>query len=67
MDQCAPHTRPGITARHAMLASLCGGLVLMSGCKSPTEYRAQADRVAEDILTPAWEDAIGQAQDGFTI
>lgn len=49
---------------------LCTGLALsltLSACRAPSSYREEADRVSEDILGPAWENAVGKSDEGFTI
>ncbi|MCA9276077.1 MAG: TolC family protein [Phycisphaerales bacterium] len=43
------------------------GALSISGCKSPADYRNQADDVAQGILDRAWPEATGHSEDGFTI
>lgn len=49
------------------LVGLCVGTLTLSGCRSPSSYRAEADRVSEEILAPAWEQSLGRSNEGFTI
>lgn len=48
---------------------MLGGAVLLivSGCRTPNAYRTQADSVAGEILTDAWDQAVGRPNDAFTI
>lgn len=39
----------------------------LTGCRAPSSYRAEADKVAEDILSTTWEQATGKQSAGFTI
>jgi outer membrane protein TolC len=40
---------------------LCGGL-LISGCRSPKEFRENADKVADDIIVQKQKEAIGKTE-----
>ena len=39
--------------------------MLLSGCKSPTDYRDEADKVAHEIISDAQMQALGHAEDFF--
>jgi outer membrane protein TolC len=50
-----------------MFAPIVAGLLLiLTGCRSPSEYRLEADKVAMDIIREKQEQALGQTHD-FTI
>jgi outer membrane protein TolC len=55
------------TALPASLGVAVAISLTLSGCRSPSSYRAEADRVAGDILDSTWEQATGKSNDGFTI
>jgi outer membrane protein TolC len=55
------------TALPAMMGVAVAFSLTLSGCRSPSSYRAEADQVAEDILDSTWEQSTGKQSDGFTI
>jgi outer membrane protein TolC len=50
----------------AVLLSVTAALLGLAGCKSPGEYRREADKTAYDIIRRKQHEAIGNAED-FTI
>jgi len=44
-----------------------GSVVVLAGCRSPKSYRAEADKVADEILDESWQSALGKDSDGFTV
>lgn len=55
------------TALPATMGVAVAFSLTLSGCRSPSSYRAEADQVAEDILDSTWEQSTGKQSDGFTI
>ena len=49
--------------RAAGLIGLCLALCFQAGCKSPSEYRSKADKVAADIIQQKQKQALGRTED----
>ncbi len=51
-----------------MIVALSGCTALMNtGCKSPADYRRDADDAAYSILDEAWPELTGHREDGFSV
>ncbi len=48
--------------RYCLLALLLSLLLAQIGCRSPSEYRNEADKVASDIITEKQEEALGRTE-----
>ncbi|MCK5001093.1 MAG: TolC family protein, partial [Anaerohalosphaera sp.] len=55
-----------IAASFLLTATVCASVLFMTGCKTPMDYRQEADRVSYDIITNKQLEALGSTE-AFTI